>query len=78
MMELPVRLIRCEWPPTLAPGDLRFDEVLESVREHGILEPLTINLQWYIMDGNHRLAVAKFLNIERVKVRVWTGTEYIE
>jgi len=77
-MNIPVCLIKSEWPPTITPGDSRFDKILESAKERGILEPLTINLQWYVMDGNHRLAVAKFLGIERVPVRVWTGTEYIE
>jgi ParB-like chromosome segregation protein Spo0J len=77
-MKLPVCLIRCEWPPTLTHGDPKFDELLESVQEYGILEPLTINLRWYIMDGNHRLAVAKVLGIERVEVRVWTGTEFVQ
>jgi len=77
-MILPVCLIRCEWPPTITHGDPRFDKILDTAKDVGILEPLTINLQWYIMDGNHRLAVAKFLGIERVNVRVWTGTEYIE
>jgi ParB-like chromosome segregation protein Spo0J len=76
-MIIPICLIKSEWPPTLTHGDPRFDKILESVRKEGIKEPLIINLQWYIMDGNHRLAVAKFLGIERVTVRVWTGTELI-
>ncbi len=77
-MILPTCLILCEWPPTLTYGDKIFDDVLESVKKVGILEPLTINLQWYIVDGNHRLAVAKFLKIDRVPVRIWTGKEFIE
>jgi ParB-like chromosome segregation protein Spo0J len=77
-MIMPIRLIQSEWPPTLTHGDPKFDEILKSAKEYGILEPLTINLHWNIIDGNHRLAVAKFLGIESVKVRVWTGTEYIE
>jgi len=77
-MIIPVCLIQSEWPPTLTHGDPKFDEVLESVQKHGILEPLTINLKWHILDGNHRLAVSKFLKIERVPVRVWNGTQFIE
>jgi len=77
-MIIPTCLILCEWPPTITHGDKIFDEILESAEEFGILKPLTINLQWYIMDGNHRLAVAKFLGIERVNVRIWTGKEFIE
>ena len=59
------------------PGDERFDAMLTSVRQDGIQEPLTINLDWHIIDGQHRLAAARLLGIERVPVRVWTGTEYI-
>jgi len=77
-MIIPTCLVLCEWPPTLTHGDKRFDEVLESVKKEGIREPLTINLQWYIMDGNHRLAVAKLLGIDKVNVRIWTGKEFIE
>jgi len=77
-MIIPVCLIQSEWPPTLGRGDPKFDEVLESVQEHGILQPLTINLKWHVLDGNHRLAVAKFLKIEEVPVRVWTGNQFIE
>ena len=79
-MILPVCLLRCEYPPNdgVMPGNPRFDSILESVQKDGIKEPLTINLSWNIIDGNHRLAAARLLGIERVKVRVWTGTEYVE
>jgi len=77
-MIIPACLIQSEWPPSLGCGDPKFDEILESAKEHGILEPLTINLKWQILDGNHRLAVAKFLGIEKVPVRVWTGTQFVE
>jgi ParB-like chromosome segregation protein Spo0J len=60
------------------PGNPRFDAMLDSVKQDGIRDPLTINLKWQIIDGNHRLAVAKFLGIKTVEVRVWTGTELIE
>jgi len=77
-MILPTCLILSEWPPTITHGDPRFDKILESAKERGILEPLTINLKWYILDGNHRLAVAKYLGIDRVPVRIWTGKEFVE
>jgi ParB-like chromosome segregation protein Spo0J len=60
------------------PGDPRFDVLLDSVRDEGIREPLTINLEWFVMDGQHRLAVARMLGIEYVEVRVWTGVEYVQ
>ena len=78
-MNIPTRLIRCEWPPNdgVAPGDPRFDAILESIRSEGIREPLTINLDWNIIDGNHRLAAARLLGIKEVPVRVWTGVEFV-
>ena len=60
------------------PGVKRFDAMLESVQRDGILEPLTIDLDWVLLDGHHRLAVAKLLGIRAVEVRVWTGTEYVD
>jgi hypothetical protein len=79
-MRVPVRLLRSEWPPNtgLMPGNERFDALLESVRAEGIREPLTMNLDWLVIDGQHRLNVARTLGIEAVEVRVWTGTEYVD
>lgn len=78
-MRMPVRLLRSEWPPNdgLRPGNARFDSMLASVRDEGLREPLTINLQWVVIDGNHRLNAARVLGMEHVEVRVWTGTEYV-
>jgi ParB-like chromosome segregation protein Spo0J len=78
-MKLPVRLLRCNWPPNdeFMPGNPKFDALLADIRENGIREPLTINLDWIVLDGIHRLYVAKLLGIEAVDVRIWTGTEFI-
>jgi ParB-like chromosome segregation protein Spo0J len=78
-MKIPTRLIKCEWPPTLEvnQGDVRFDELFNSIQKEGIKDPITINLQWRVLDGNHRLAVARLLGIDTVEVRVWTETEFI-
>mgnify|MGYP001588878254 CR=1 FL=1 len=79
-MKIPTCLIRTEWPPSsadLMPGHPRFDALLASIRKDGIREPLTINLAWLVIDGNHRLAVSRYLGIDTVDVRVWTGTEYV-
>ena len=79
-MKVPVRLLLTEWPPNdgVKPGNARFDEMLASVRREGIREPLTINLQWFVIDGIHRLNAARLSGIEHVEVRVWTGSEFIE
>ena len=79
-MRVPVRLLRCKWPPNdgVLPGDPKFDEIFSSIKDEGIKEPLTINLKWYVIDGCHRLSAARILGIESVNVRIWTGTEMVE
>lgn len=79
-MKIPVKLIKAVWPPNegVMPGNKRFDELFESIKQEGIHEPLTINLEWVALDGNHRLAAARLLGIEEVEVQVWTGTEMVK
>ena len=79
-MKVPVRLLRCAWPPNegVMPGNPRFDAMLESVKSDGIRDALTIDMEWFVIDGQHRLAAAKLLGIETVEVRVWTTTEIVE
>ena len=52
-------------------------ELFTSIKNEGIKEPITINLQWRAVDGNHRLAVARLLGIDTIDVRVWTETEFV-
>ena len=77
---LPTKLLRCEWPPNpgVMPGDPQTDALLAAIQEDGrIKEPLTINLGWFVIDGAHRLSIARILGIERVPVRIWTGVEFV-
>ena len=76
---MPTRLLRNEWPPNdgVRAGNARFDGIFESVQREGIREPLTINLGWFVLDGNHRLSAARHLGLEWVPVRVWTGVEFL-
>lgn len=78
-MQVATKLLRCEWPPNdgVLPGDPQFDALLDSVQAEGIREPLTIKLNWHVIDGAHRLSVARFLGIESVPVRIWTGMEFV-
>jgi ParB-like chromosome segregation protein Spo0J len=78
-MKIPTKLIRTEWPPMLTPGsgNTHFDEVFASIKQEGILNPLTINLNWFVLNGNHRLAAARLLGITEVEVEVWTGSEFV-
>ena len=79
-MKVTTKLIRCEWPPSpgVMPGDRQFDDLLESIKTIGIKEPITIKLDWFIIDGNHRLYAARLLGIEIIEVRIWTGTEFVQ
>lgn len=79
-MNVPTKLLRHEWPPNpgLMPGDPHFDAMLTSVREEGILDVLTIKLDWSIIDGAHRFFAARLLGVEVVPVRIWTGVEFVE
>lgn len=77
-MKIPLKLIQTEWPNEgLKPGNERFDKVLESVKDVGIHTPITINLNWRVINGNHRVAVARYLGIQDIEVEVWTGTEMV-
>lgn len=79
-MKLPVRLIRCEWPPNdgVLPGNPHFDTIFASIKEKGIEAPITINLGWFVIDGNHRLSAARLLGIEYIEARIWTGVEFVQ
>lgn len=76
---MPTRLVQSEWPPNpgLMSGDPHYDAMLESVQQEGIRNPLTMNLQWRLIDGQHRLAAARQIGITMVPVRVWTGIEFL-
>jgi hypothetical protein len=79
-MRVPTSLLRCEWPPNdgVKPGHPHFDAIFYSIQKEGILEPITIDLEWFVIDGAHRLSAARILGIEYVEVRVWTGKEFVQ
>src|ERR1700751_6129203 len=45
-------------------------ELYESVREHGLLEPLTVSSDRYLISGHRRFFVLQALRITIVKVRI--------
>lgn len=45
-----------------------FIELVNSIREHGILNPIVIDDQYKIVDGNHRYAAAKAAGFDEVPV----------
>ncbi len=57
--------------------DPQFDALFASIKEKGIQEPITIKMDWTVVDGCHRLSAARLLGIEYVEVRMWTGTEFV-
>ncbi len=79
-MKVPTQLLQNRWPsnPGLMPGDERFDSLLEDVSANGINEPIIMDMEWYVLDGCHRLEIARLLNIEYVEVKVWTGREFVQ
>lgn len=79
-MKIPTKLLRCKWPPNdgVLPGDKKFDELFASIKEHGVREAITIDLEWFVIDGCHRLSAARHLGIEYLEARVWTGTEFAQ
>jgi hypothetical protein len=75
---LPTKLLWTEWP--LVAGDeagYPFDELVASIRAEGIREPLTFKRDWSVIDGAHRLRVARLDSIDMVPVRIWTGVEWL-
>jgi ParB-like chromosome segregation protein Spo0J len=79
-MKIPTQLLQTRWPPNpgLMPGDERFDSIFEDVRANGIREPIVMDMKWCVIDGHHRLEIARLLNIEYVEVKVWTGREFVQ
>lgn len=70
--------------PRLIFGQMKFDELLESIRENGILVPLTVyevsEDRYMLIDGQRRLMCAQRLNFKKVPVNIIgrpTREEYI-
>jgi hypothetical protein len=77
-MRVPTCLLRTEWPLVAgSESGYPFDELVESIRAEGIREPLTMKLDWSVIDGAHRLRAARLLGLSDVPVRVWTGREWV-
>lgn len=53
-----------------------FLALVESIREHGILEPLAVSADGYILSGHRRHAAAQCLDLERIPVRIRHDVSY--
>lgn len=56
--------------PTPSKQDASFIELLISIQQQGVLEPLVVSRDGYIMSGHRRYAAAKELGLKTVPVRV--------
>ena len=66
-----IKHYRKEWPKEkLEQFFVDKAELLPSVREHGLLEPIIIRKDYRVLDGNHRVGVLKYLGYKRVLVRI--------
>jgi len=54
-----------------------FQALVESIREHGILEPLVASADGYILSGHRRHAAARALGLERIPVRIRHDVSYL-
>ena len=50
--------------------DNQMDDLIESIREHGLEEPLIISLDNYVISGHRRLYACQCLEMESVPVRI--------
>lgn len=51
-------------------SDPSFQALVESIREHGVLEPIVVSGDGYILSGHRRHASAHVLGLPRIPVRV--------
>lgn len=58
-------------------SDPSFLALVESIREHGILEPLVVSNDGYILSGHRRHAAASQLHLDRIPVRIRRDVGYI-
>ena len=56
------------YPPSNT-QDQGFSQLVYSIREQGVLEPLVVSLDGYIISGHRRYAAAKQLGLETVPIR---------
>lgn len=52
-----------------------YDSMVNSIRKNGILEPITL-WQEKVVDGRHRLKIAKKLKLFQIECRDWLGSEH--
>jgi ParB-like nuclease domain len=54
----------------VTPDDEATIELAQSIREHGILDPLKISADGYVISGHRRLCAARIAGLEKVPCRV--------
>ena len=56
-------------------GDVADEEMVESVRQHGILTPLTVTAESVVVSGHRRMQAARFLKLKAIPVHVCRETD---
>lgn len=52
------------------PTDAEILALAESIRQHGIGEPLVVSLDWFILSGHRRYVAAQLAELDHVPIRV--------
>lgn len=55
-----------------------FLALVESIREHGILEPIVVSADGYILSGHRRHGAARLIGLRRIPVRVRHDVSYLK
>ena len=58
-------------------SETSFLALVESIREYGILEPIVVSGDGFILSGHRRHAAARYLGLERIPVRVRHDVQYL-
>jgi hypothetical protein len=54
----------------VTPDDEATIELAESIREHGILDPLVVSADGYVISGHRRLCAGRMAGLEKIPCRV--------
>lgn len=59
------------------PSEPSFLALVRSIQEHGILEPIVVSADGYILSGHRRHAAAEHLGLARIVVRIRHDVSYL-
>lgn len=59
-------------------GDASFGALVESIREHGVLEPLVVSSDGYLLSGHRRHRAIQSIGTKRIPVRIRFDVSYAD